>query len=657
MRALIDKQYPLTSKLREKAVSHLINKFTQFKRRALQIVLLGLALLLLQTSLMAAPLVQLTLAPPDTSSPQATMRSFVENVNESYRILMAAYAQYLKEPGPFPSTSVKEQVKQAEIFFERAERCLNLNNIPPRLKQDVGMEATLMLKAIFDRIEVPPYDQIPDTEAVAIAEAFSKWTLPNTEINIAKVEEEPRAGEFLFSPETVARLGEFYTKVKTLPYKPEAKAGFYQFYISTPGRLFPFKWFEGLPSWLDVVYWGQTLWQWISLGISLMIAFWIPYRSFRWNWRRVPTLEPPQRTWEILLPPVIAIASLASVSYLLDEGINITGQVLVIVLIILRTSFWMMLSLTIFLFGNAIAETIIASPRINPKGLDASMIRTVFSLLGLTVSTIVLILGIERVGISLIPVLAGLGFGGLALALAAKPTLENIIAGLILFADRPVKVGEYCCFGEKGGTVLEIGLRSTRILGLNGDIISLPNSKFSELELANYSRRYRILLRHTVGLRYETTSEQLRFVLAKLRSMILAHPKLLQEPAEVRFMKYGDYSLDVEIFVYVDTGDWFEFRGIQEDVLLRVKDIIEAAGTDFAFPSQTTYLPQDSGIDRERSKAAEAQVQAWRSKGTLPFPEFPPEQREQLRDTLDFPPEGSHNGRSASGDGNRDREN
>ncbi len=478
MRALIDKQYPLISKLGEQAVSNSINKLTQFKRYALHIVLLGLTLLLLQTSLMAAPLVQLPLAPPDTSSPQATMRSFVENVNESYRILMTADDQYLKEPGLFPSTSVKEQVKQAEIFFERAERCLNLSKIPPRLKQDVGMEGTLMLKAIFDRIEVPPYEQIPDAEAVAADEEFSKWTLPNTEINIAKVEEEPRAGEFLFSSETVARLGEFYTKVKTLPYKPDAKGGFYQFYISTPGRLFPLKWVEGLPSWLNAVYWGQTLWQWISLGISLLIAFWIPYRSFRWNWRRVAALEPPQRTWEILLPPVIAIASLASVSYLLDEGINITGQVLVIVLIILRTIFWMVVALTIFLFGNAIAETIIASPRINPKGLDASAIRTVSRLLSLTVGTTVLILGIERVGISLIPILAGLGIGGLALALAAKPTLENIIAGLILFADRPVKVGESCCFGEQEGTVLEIGLRSTRILGQNGDIISLPNSQF-----------------------------------------------------------------------------------------------------------------------------------------------------------------------------------
>ena len=123
--------------------------------------------------------------------------------------------------------------------------------------------------------------------------------------------------------------------------------------------------------------------------------------------------------------------------------------------------------------------------------------------------------------------------------------------------------------------------------------------------------------------------------------MILAHPKLLEERARVRFVKYGDYSKDVEIFVYVDTNEVPEFLGIQEDVLLRVQDLIEAAGTDFAFPSQTAYISKDSGIDRERSCAAEAEVQDWRSKGTLPFPEFSSEQREQFRDTLDFPPEGS----------------
>ena len=110
--------------------SHLIGKLARLKGRSLQIVLLGLALLLLQTSLTAAPLVNRPLAPPDTSSPQATLRTFVENVNRGHRILMAAYDQHLKEPGMFHSTSVSEQAKQALILFRRAGRTLNLSKIP-----------------------------------------------------------------------------------------------------------------------------------------------------------------------------------------------------------------------------------------------------------------------------------------------------------------------------------------------------------------------------------------------------------------------------------------------------------------------------------------------------------------------------------------------
>ena len=636
----------------------MISKLTRFKGRLLQLVLLGLVLLLLSTSLTAAPLLKHPLAPPDTSSPQATLRSFVDNTNKSHQVLIAAFDQYLKDPGPFPSTSVRDQIQQGvAIILDRAARCLNLSKIPLGLEQNVAFESTLLLKEILDRIEMPPYAEIPDAEAVAADSEFSQWRLPNTEIDIVKVESGSQAGEFLFSTETVVRLEEFYQKVKNLPYQPGATEGFYQIHIEVPSTLVAFKLLQGSPSWLKAVYWHQTLWQWIGLGISLLIAFWIPYKSFRWNWRRADALESPQRTWSMLLSPIIAIASLATVSYFIKEGINITGQVLLIMLTILEVIFWMMVALTLFLLGNALAETIITSPRINPQSLNASMIRTVSRILGLTIGTAILILGIERVGISLIPILAGLGIGGLALALAARPTLENIIAGVILLADRPVGVGEYCRFGDQEGTIMEIGLRSTRILALNGDIISLPNSQFSELELANKSRRDRILLRQTIGLRYETTSEQLRFVLAKLRSMILAHPKLLEKEARVRFVKYGDYSKDVEIFAYVDTGKLPEFLGIQEDVLLRVQNIVEAAGTDFAFPSETSYnISLDSGLDRERSRAAEAEVQAWRSKGMLPFPEFSTEQCEQLRDTLDFPPEGSPNGNLASDNRNKDQD-
>ena len=634
-------------------------KLNILKQRLRQIFLLGIAFLVVQISVTAVPSVKHPLEPPDTSSPQATLRTFVENFNRGSDLLIESYDQYRKEPGLFPSNSVNEKFEQADLLFIRAEQCLNVIKIPSRLKRDTAIEASLLLKEILDRIEVPPYTEIPDAEAVAADKELSRWTLPKTEIHIVKVEEGTRAGEFLFSPETVARLRKFYHSVKNLPYKPGATEGFYQSYLESPGMRFPLKCLQYLPSWLNNRYWGQALWQWISVGISLLIAFWISYSTFRWNWSRVDALEPLQRTWSRLLPPIIILASVAAIMYFLDNWLSITGEVLLILLAILEIIFWIMVALAIFLLGNAVAESIIVSvsPRIKSQGLDASMIRTVSRLLSLIVGTTILILRIEQVGISLTPILASLGIGGLALAVAAKPTLENIIAGVILFIDKPVRVGERCCFGDQEGYIQEIGLRSTRILGLKGYLISIPNSQFSDLELTNKSRSDRILLRQTIGLRYETTAKQLRFVLAKLRSMLLAHPKLLEEPLIVRFVKYGDYSLDVEIFVYVDTGNIPEFLGIQEDVLLRIKDIVEEAGTGFAFPSQTAYLSRDSGLDGERSRAAEAEVEAWRSKGTLPFPEFPAEQREQLRDTLDFPPFGSPNSAPASDSGNNNKEN
>ena len=666
-------------KLSFKRVSILFNsKPKRFKWRS-RIVLLGLALLLLPVYLVStslaenpltseppvenplptAPLVKNPLKTPDTSSPQATLRSFVDNVNKVHQIIMAAHEQSQQESGLLYSDSVSKQITEGKIIFRRAQYCLDLSKVPQRLKKDRGIEGTLLLKEILDRIQLPSYDQIPDAETVE-NEGLSRWTIPGTEINIVKVEEGPKAGKFLFSPDTVKRLKEFYKRVEHLPYQANATEGFYQFYISTPASLTPSNldpFFFALPSWLHTRYWEQTLWQWVMLWISFLITFGILYGSLRWKLRRAAALVPPQQTWFRLLSPIIALVCFGALYNFINQWINITGELLLILSISLEIIWWILILLTLVYLGNALAETIIASPRINSKGLDAGAIRLVFRLSTLIIGIVVLILGLEGVGIALSPVLAGLGIGGAALALAARPTLENIFGGLTLFADRPVKVGERCCFGDKDGHVKTIGLRSTRILAMNGDLISIPNSKFSELELVNKSRRDRTLLSQTIGLRYETTSEQLRFVLVKLREMILAHPKLLEENARVRFVKFGDYSLDLEIFVYVETGKLLEFLGIQEDVLLRIMEIVQAAGTDFAFPSQTTYFSRDSGLDSEQIRTAEAQVQTWRSKGELPFPDFPPEQHQQLRGSLDFPPKGSPNKHSASDNENSDREN
>jgi MscS family membrane protein len=181
-----------------------------------------------------------------------------------------------------------------------------------------------------------------------------------------------------------------------------------------------------------------------------------------------------------------------------------------------------------------------------------------------------------------------------------------------------VRVGEFCRFGETLGTVEEIGLRSTRIRTLERSVVTVPNAEFSKMELENLNLRDRMLLRTTIGLRYETTAEQLRGIVGELHDLLQAHPKVLKDPLWVRFAAFGAYSLDIELFAYVGTPDRREFIAIREELFLRIMDLVEAAGSGFAFPSQTHYLAQDRAPGGAPAQAAPAIVAAWRA------PDLPP---------------------------------
>ncbi len=252
---------------------------------------------------------------------------------------------------------------------------------------------------------------------------------------------------------------------------------------------------------------------------------------------------------------------------------------------------------------------------------------------------------LDVVGVNVTALVAGLGVGGIAIALAAQKTVEHLFGGLTLIADQPVKVGDFCRFGDQIGTVERIGLRSTRVRTLDRTVVSVPNGEFANLRLENFAERDRIWLRVTLGLRYETTPDQLRHVLVHLRELLYAHPRIDPDPARVRLMGFGAYSLDLEIYAYVRTADYNEFLAVREDVYLRIMDVVAASGTAFAFPSQTNYSSAQ-GIDAERARLAEAEVQGWREHGALPLPEFPAERVTSLRDTLDYPPKGSAQFRS-----------
>lgn len=180
--------------------------------------------------------------------------------------------------------------------------------------------------------------------------------------------------------------------------------------------------------------------------------------------------------------------------------------------------------------------------------------------------------------------LAGLGVGGLAIALAAQKTIENLFGGISVIGDRPVLVGDFCRFGNHVGTVMHIGLRSTRIRTLDRTIISVPNGQFSSMELENFSARDKIWFHQTLRLRRDTTSEQLRQVLSRVQDLLQHHPKVEVGNLPVRFTGIGEYSLDIEVFAYVLTPDFDEFLGIQQQLLLDMMRAVEDAGTSLAVP-------------------------------------------------------------------------
>ena len=189
-------------------------------------------------------------------------------------------------------------------------------------------------------------------------------------------------------------------------------------------------------------------------------------------------------------------------------------------------------------------------------------------------------------------ILAGLGVGGLAVALAAQKTIENLFGGISVIGDRPVLVGDVCRFGNQTGTVMHIGLRSTRIRTADRTVISVPNSQFSSMSLENISRRDKIWFHPTLSLRRDTTSDQMLEVLSSVRDILTSHPKVEAGNLPVRFVGVGPYSLDVEVVAYINTSDYDEFLGLQQELLLGMLQAVEKAGTALAVPLQESFQSQ-----------------------------------------------------------------
>jgi len=184
-----------------------------------------------------------------------------------------------------------------------------------------------------------------------------------------------------------------------------------------------------------------------------------------------------------------------------------------------------------------------------------------------------------------------------------------------VISDEPIRVGDVCRFVDKVGTVEDIGLRSTRVRTLDRTILSIPNGQLSLMTLENLTLRDKFLFNQNIGLRYETTPDQMRSVLSGIRDVVLTHPQVDIEGARVRLVKFADSAFTIEIFTYFFVNDFNAFLETQEELLMNILDIIVASGSGLAYPSQTIYVTRDKAHDP--ALVDQAAVRARLRNGTL----------------------------------------
>ena len=194
--------------------------------------------------------------------------------------------------------------------------------------------------------------------------------------------------------------------------------------------------------------------------------------------------------------------------------------------------------------------------------------------------------------------LAGLGIGGIAVALAAQKTLENVIGGVSLIVDQVVKVGDTLKVGEVVGQVDEVGLRSTRIRTLDRTVVSIPNGQMATMHLETLSVRDKFWFHPLISLRYGTSTEQIQQVLTNIRTLLTKHPSFERHSVRVRLLGFGTSSFNVDVFAYVYAMDWNHFLELQEGLLFSIMGIIEQTGAQIALPAQMVYVAAHSARDR-----------------------------------------------------------
>ena len=582
--------------------------------------------------IVASPILCWTPALAERAEP--TLKELIEKRGKKDRI--AVQAEQGSKPLDIPDDAFGRGVPRSSVQgfmtsaknrqYQRAAEYLDLRTVAGEMTGDRGPELARQLKIVFDRVLMIDVELLsPEPEG------DQQDNLPPGRDRVGSLSGEGKTYDILlqridrgdgvliwkFAAATVADIPELYE----------------YFGYGHLEQIFP-AWF------FDVSILGINVWLWVAvIGISILmypVAMFLTWVVVQMIGRfRADVADQITRFFTGPVTVLIWTILVRSTRPLVGTtvALNAVGQARTIQLIALA---WLLMRAVDFSVHRAAAN-------LGQKGLTgaAVLLKPAARLVKLVALAGAILLWLDNIGYEVTTLLAGLSISGVAVALASQKSLENIFGALTLFASQPVRVGDFCRFGNQVGTVEEIGLRATKIRTLDRTVITVPNAEFANMHLDNFSQRDRFWYHPQLSLRQETTPDQIRYVLVEVRKMLYAHPKVLSEPLHVRFRGFGEYSLDLEVFAYIGVTDYTESLEVAEDLNLRIMDIVSAAGTEFAVPAQVQYSLEGKRFDETRAQAVEAEIKEWKAKQSLYLPNFPKEKIAAIKGSLDYPPTGS----------------
>ncbi len=410
----------------------------------------------------------------DRSTPERCLSFFVNAMTDVEVVMERLKIQHDQvKTWTYPQPLEIER-KRIDYLMSEVLDTMDLSEVPQWSRQSIGTGTAFMISEILRLSNIKT-----DTPLRKLKDDL--WVVPGTYLQIGRIQEGMRMGDVVFTAQTVANVPALYRKI--IPSKPVDEFNIFKFYTESPGGVIPPVWagvFFSLSGFWLASYGTNTVWQWTVFGVCLLLMIYGPYLL--------------RRLFRKGAPRVLGVAVLTMIfarlgDYVAIDLTSLSSLGATIGTIVFTIVFYLALSLTVFMLSEILAGNYLKIARLSANTLDSSIIRLLCRVGGVFASLAIIIFGLNTAGFPVVGIIAGLGVGGLAFALAARPTLENLLAGVVIYMDKSIKVGDHIVSGDVEGVVEDIGMRSTRIRGSDGTLISVTNADMSAKIIRNKTMR------------------------------------------------------------------------------------------------------------------------------------------------------------------------